>query len=68
MADIKQCKNCAYWTGVTGSNGTNMHFCHHILHTGKRRVEVDGVCQSWMLRTKNAKHIEHDYYEGDEEV
>lgn len=48
MADIKkQCKDCEYWLSVNGMRHHNeMHFCHHLLKTGKRRVEVNGVCKS----------------------
>lgn len=53
MADTgKQCLFCVYWTGSNGHDAIQLKFCHHLLYTGKRRVEVDGVCQSFHRRVK----------------
>ena len=54
MADIhKQCEKCVYWKGVNGGcNKVHLyHFCSYYLDTGKRRVEIDGICKSIKLRT-----------------
>lgn len=51
MADVKkQCRKCEYWTGCNGHSIGENCFCHHLLYTEKRRVEVDGVCQSVIQR------------------
>ena len=52
MADVeKQCKHCFRWRGANGENAASkMKFCNHMLDTGKRRVEVDGVCKSFLPR------------------
>ena len=55
MADVKkQCARCAYWGGTNGHNEINHTFscCHHLLVTGKRRVEEDGVCRSFAKRMR----------------
>lgn len=49
LADIKQCKQCKYWGDVHHAF-TGMCFCHHLLETKKRRVQVDGVCLSQKKR------------------
>jgi hypothetical protein len=53
MADIKKCEKCEYWSGANG--GHSFSFCHHLLWTDKRRVEVDGVCRSFEPRRKGKK-------------
>ena len=58
MADAKkQCSKCKYWTGCNGNADKEyiFKFCHHLLWTDKRRVEVDGVCLSFEKRGDNAK-------------
>lgn len=53
MADKKVCNSCHYWiTGGGGYTGGGGKFCHHLLHTGKRRVEIDGVCMSLVPRKR----------------
>lgn len=47
MADIKRCRGCDYWRTTGNVSGDSTRFCHHLLATGKRRVEVDGICQSF---------------------
>lgn len=43
----KECKGCVYWRSAQGGGvGDVLHVCHHLLDTGKRRVEKDGKCIS----------------------
>jgi hypothetical protein len=49
LADTKQCEKCKYWGDVHHAKA-GLHFCHHLLETGKRRVQVDGVCMSQKKR------------------
>jgi hypothetical protein len=45
--DPKLCRKCYYWrTAGSGVATNSMKFCHHLLETKVRRVEVDGVCLS----------------------
>lgn len=46
MADVKQCNTCRYWHSLSGWTGGVSKACNHLLETGRRRVEVDGVCKS----------------------
>lgn len=46
MDDPKRCEKCIYWLDVHGNKAKFNCFCHHLLHTGKRRISVDGVCHS----------------------
>lgn len=46
LADIKKCRKCEYWRGAN-SNATEMHFCHHLLDTGKRRQREGKDCLSF---------------------
>ena len=46
------CGSCRYWSGW-GDSENRMHCCMHYLNTGKRRVEVDGVCKSFERRKKH---------------
>ena len=57
MADVNtQCKGCHYWlSGSGGYPGGGVKLCHHLLYTGKRRVEVDGVCLSRAAKRKRGK-------------
>ena len=58
MADVKkQCAYCHYWRTSNGTtpNGKESAFCYHCLDTEKRRVEVDGVCESFLARRKRGK-------------
>lgn len=41
LADIKKCRKCEYWRGAN-SNSSEMHFCHHLLDTGKCRQRGEG--------------------------
>ena len=43
----KRCKGCVYWKSAQGggTEGT-LHICHHLLETGKRRIDQDGKCLS----------------------
>lgn len=45
-APQKQCKGCVYWRGANGRGGIGSTMCHHMLDTGKRRIDNDGVCGS----------------------
>ena len=40
-----QCKGCRFWGSADGTKST-VHLCHHLLWTGKRREQKDGVCLS----------------------
>lgn len=52
MADYKCTdKRCIHWRSLGGSPN-NMHACHHLLDTGKRRVVKDGLCMSRCIPTK----------------
>ena len=44
MESQKQCQGCLYWKGARSGMGTMM--CHHMLETGKRRIDQDGKCLS----------------------
>lgn len=46
--DSQKCNGCVYWQKAqsTGGNEESLHICHHLLETGKRRVEQDGQCLS----------------------
>ena len=44
--ETKQCEKCIYWYDMRGSKDHEESFCHYMLNTGNRRVEIDGVCQS----------------------
>lgn len=45
MESQKQCIGCVYWK--TARDGAIDSFmCHHLLVTGKRRIDQDGVCLS----------------------
>lgn len=41
----EHCNGCVYWKSAGGYR-TSARFCHHLLETGKRRVEVGGICRS----------------------
>lgn len=43
----KECIGCVFWknTYTTGCENS-LHACHHLLETGKRRIDKDGVCLS----------------------
>ena len=50
------CKECYYWrTAGCGTAFNSAKFCHHLLETGKRRVEVDGMCKSLLPLTKKKR-------------
>ena len=49
MSDTTKCKSCQYWRSVWGNSPA---VCHHLLDTGKRRVEVGGVCKSIIRKRK----------------
>lgn len=42
-AETQKCDGCDFWQN---SGGEGFRFCHHLLITGKRRVEENGVCMS----------------------
>lgn len=48
MYSQKQCEGCVFWqkAGTTGGTENSLHMCHHLLETGKRRIEKDGKCLS----------------------
>lgn len=47
MESQKQCIGCMYFRGANGNSGLGTHFCHHMLDTGKRRIDQEGKCLSW---------------------
>ena len=49
LADVKRCKKCIYWRGANRTPNA-FSYCNHLLDTGKRRVQVDGVCLSQVKR------------------
>ena len=53
VAHEEQCKKCRYWKNAHGSYVKHSSkFCHYMFDTGKRRVEIDGVCKSYKRRSK----------------
>ena len=43
----KRCEGCVYWRSAQGGGvGDVLHICHHLLDTGKRRIDKDGKCLS----------------------
>lgn len=59
MADVKLCKSCIYWQGYDGISRRHLCFCHHLLITGKRRVEVDGICESRRVSKRASYRFRH---------
>lgn len=55
MESQKQCKGCIYWKMSSGNSGAGSLMCHHLLMTGRRRADNDGVCES---RTTPIKQVE----------
>lgn len=54
MESQKQCIGCVYWkTARDGAIGSFM--CHHLLVTGKRRIDQNGVCLS---RTSGKQQVQ----------
>ena len=43
--NTEQCEGCIYWRSANGYKRETC-FCHHLLDTGRRRVDIDGECQS----------------------
>lgn len=50
MSDTNKCKDCQYWRAAWGTS--ELHLCNYLLDTGKRRVEVNGVCKSFNRKRK----------------
>lgn len=46
-----RCERCVFWQNSTGND--SLYFCHHLLITGKRRKDVNGVCLSLLERKEN---------------
>lgn len=46
MESQKQCVGCVYWRGFWGHSGSGTSVCHHLLDTGKRRIDKKGKCFS----------------------
>ena len=59
MADVKLCKSCIYWLGFDGGRRRYACFCHYLLITGKRRVEVDGICESRRMSKRDPYYLRH---------
>lgn len=59
MSDRKKCEGCEYWVSGAGqrTGSGDMKFCHHLLRTGKRRVEVDGICESRVPHKRKKKPV-----------
>lgn len=56
MKSQEQCKGCVYWkSGAGGAMWEAMYMCHHLLVTGKRRVDKDGECLSKTTKENNGK-------------
>ena len=49
-----ECKGCIFWRSATGGQG-EIHFCNHLLDTGKRRAVEEGVCRSRQLPEKRRR-------------
>lgn len=45
MESQKQCIGCVFWKSARDGTFTSF-MCHHLLVTGKRRIDQDGVCLS----------------------
>ena len=44
---MERCRGCVYWrASAGGANYESMYMCHHLLDTGKRRIDQDGKCLS----------------------
>ncbi len=56
MKSQEQCIGCVFWkkASLTGGTEGSLHVCHHLLETGKRRIDQDGVCLS---RTTIRQHV-----------
>ena len=65
MADEKVCKTCWYWRNAQGSHANNsMKFCHYMVYTRRRRVDIDGVCKSYRRRSKKDERQEFLFAEA----
>lgn len=53
QSGTKRCDSCLYWRSLSSGNECYCA-CHHLLDTGKRRVEEDGVCKSYIQRDEDA--------------
>ena len=53
----KQCKGCIYFKPSSGNSGAGTLMCHHLLITGKRRIDNDGVCESRTTPMKKVKKV-----------
>lgn len=52
--NTEQCKGCGYYRTSSGAVG-DIHFCHHLLDTGKRRqVGENEICLSRAEKGKRA--------------
>lgn len=51
--NTEQCKDCIYWKSADGSE-MNQHFCHHLLHTNKRREIKGKVCLSKKVKSNES--------------
>lgn len=43
--NMEQCEGCLFWRPLSSTSATEKA-CHHLLDTGKRHVEENGVCKS----------------------
>lgn len=57
MESQKQCIGCMYWRGANGSSGLGTYFCHHMLDTGKRRIDIEGKCHSWKKENQPVQRV-----------
>lgn len=55
LADPR-CEQCYYWRSMSGYWNTGMFCCHHMLDTGKRRVQITPTeCGSFVERESMPK-------------
>lgn len=57
MANVEeQCETCLFWHGVNGQRGRESTiFCNYLLEMGRRRTEVNGVCESYLPKNSHRK-------------
>lgn len=53
---MERCRGCVYWRSSTGGQGIpSLYLCHHLLDTGKRRIDQDGECLSKTIAGQQVK-------------
>ena len=58
MKSQEQCVGCVYWkSGAGGHENTTLFMCHHLLETGKRRIDQNGVCLSRLTSRQQKQNM-----------